>query len=80
MFELPSKPNVNLLIQDCLRKEYRVFYFQTNGHIRDITGLNPGAEETAEAGWGGLTEFSGRIGEIVSEVVGRSELSNPPER
>jgi hypothetical protein len=77
MFALPSKPNVNTLALNCLKKEYRVFYFQADGHVKDITGLDPGADETAEAGWGGLTEFSGRIGEIVSDVVARNSSPSP---
>ena len=61
-----------------IEKEYRVFYFDrssgSTGHIvRDISSLDPGADNLQEAGWGGLTEFSGRIGEIVAEIVSSSE-------
>jgi hypothetical protein len=35
--------------------------------------LDPGAERLEESGWGGLTEFSGKIGEVIAEVVNRYE-------
>ena len=55
-------------------KEYRVFYFDRSsggsGHVvRDISALDPGADNPGEANWGGLTEFSGRVGEVVAEIV-----------
>jgi len=51
----------------------RVYYFQRNGPAVDISDLDPGADRLEESGWGGLTEFSGRIGEVVAEVVNRYE-------
>jgi hypothetical protein len=51
----------------------RVYYFQRNGRAVDISDLDPGAERLEESGWGGLTEFSGKIGEVVAEVVNRYE-------
>lgn len=71
IFGLPAKPNLKSFAQECLRKSYRVSYFQPNGTIRDISNLDPASEEAAEAGWGGLTEFSSNVGEIVSRVVAR---------
>jgi hypothetical protein len=59
-------------------KEYRVFYFYRSsdfsGHmVRDISALDPGADNPKEANWGGLTEFSGRVGEVVAEIVSNSD-------
>ena len=51
----------------------RVYYFQRNGRAVDISDLDPGAERLEESGWGGLTEFSGKIGEVIAEVVNRYE-------
>jgi len=51
----------------------RVYYFQRNRPAVDISDLDPGADRLEESGWGGLTEFSGRIGEVVAEVVNRYE-------
>ncbi|MCI0640239.1 MAG: AAA family ATPase [Gemmataceae bacterium] len=50
----------------------RVFFFQSSGKVRDISGLDPGAPESAEAGWGGLTGFSAHVGDVVARVVNRS--------
>jgi hypothetical protein len=50
-----------------------VYYFQRNGRAVDISDLDPGSARSEESGWGGLTEFSGKIGEIVAEVVSRYE-------
>ena len=49
----------------------RVYYFQRDGRVVDISGLDPGSDRSEESGWGGLTEFAGKIGEIVAEVVNR---------
>jgi len=49
----------------------RVYYFQRDGRAVDISNLDPCTERSEESGWGGLTEFSGKIGEVVAEVVNR---------
>lgn len=46
--------------------------FQPDGHVRDISKLDPGDPDMAVAGWGGLTEFSANVSEIVGRVVARS--------
>ena len=33
-----------------------------------------GGEKPAEAGWGGLTEFSGHVGDVVAQVARREEV------
>ena len=42
---------------------------------RDISRLDPESENIAEGGWGGLTDFSGWVGDIVSQVANRDEGS-----
>ena len=71
-------PEMRKVAASAVGKEYRVFYFDRSsdspGHVvRDISALDPGAENPKEAGWGGLTEFSGRVGEVVAEVVSSGE-------
>ena len=56
-----------------LSKNLKVYYFQRNGQVHDISGLDPGADDLAEAGWGGLSEFSGKVGDIVARVARRNE-------
>jgi hypothetical protein len=61
--------------QSALEKTARVYLFESeSGETRDISRLDPGADDVTEAGWGGLTEFSGHVGDVVARVVSRSEL------
>jgi hypothetical protein len=71
-------PEMRKIAKAAIEKEYRVFYFDrslgVSGHVvRDISALDPGAENPKEANWGGLTEFSGRVGEVVADIVSRSD-------
>jgi hypothetical protein len=62
-------PATESLARAALKKESRVYYFDERGDSHDISSLNPGASEPEEAGWGGLTEFSGRVADVVAEVI-----------
>jgi hypothetical protein len=73
LFRLPANAPTRQLADDALRKEYRVHYFQRSGEVADISGLDPGSQQAAEAGWGGLSEFSGNVGSVISQVVARAE-------
>jgi hypothetical protein len=72
LFELPARPGMKEQAEVCLNKSYRVYYFQQDGTVQDISALDPAASEAAESGWGGLTEFSANISEVVSRVVSRN--------
>jgi len=79
-FQLPARRTpLRELAEDILSKEYKVYYFRRDGNVVDITSLNPAAESPEEADWGGLTEFGSRIGDVVAEVVRRSERSLPED-
>lgn len=52
-----------------LKKDTKVYYFGRDGTTRDISDLDPGSDEELEAGWGGLSEFSGRVADVVASVV-----------
>lgn len=73
LFQLPAAPQTKKLAKDALTKDYRVYYFQRTGEAVDISALDPGSEVPGEAGWGGLSEFSGNVGDIVARVVARDE-------
>ena len=73
LFNLPSNSQTKPLAETALTKSTKVHYFTTEGIVHDISRLDPGAEDNDEAGWGGLTQFSGDIGEIVARVVRRHE-------
>ena len=62
------------LARSIMDKQVKVFYFNTkDGRTRDISELDPTSEESGEAGWGGLTEFSGRANAAVADAVANAE-------
>jgi hypothetical protein len=73
IFNIKSDAGTRNLADAGLKKDLKVYFFDRNGEVRDISKLDPGAENEAEAGWGGLTEFSGRVGDIVARVANRYE-------
>jgi len=63
------------VLADALAKRYRTYYFEREKEtvrIRDISSLDPGAEDAAVSGWGGLSGFSGRIADIVADATARN--------
>ncbi len=72
---LRSTPKTRRLADSVFESNFSTYYFARDGRVRDISDLDPGAEDIDEGGWGGLTEFSGRVGDIVAEVANRNEDS-----
>ena len=73
--DLFSLPHTNLggWARQVLEKEIKVYYFNQDDYTtEDISELDPASENGNEAGWGGLTGFSGQIAEVVSKVVRRA--------
>lgn len=68
---LPSRPKTKKLAESVLNANLFTYYFQRDGTVSDISDLDPGSDDIAEGGWGGLTEFSGRVGDVVSSVASR---------
>ena len=64
------------LAESALESVLRVYYFSRDGSVQDISDLDPGAEDDGEAGWGGLTEFSGQVGDVVAEVAARNQAAD----
>ena len=60
------------IAQRALESEFRTYFFGRDGKVRDISDLDPGSENDAEGGWGGLTEFSSKVGDVVAEVADRA--------
>ena len=75
LLSLRSTPKTRQMADRALESEFRTYYFARDGEVRDISDLDPGADDVAEGGWGGLTEFSGKVGDIVAEVASRNEES-----
>lgn len=73
MFGLRSEPGINSLGAAVLAKTLRVFALQYGedgrAHSSDISDLDPAAEDSATAGWGGLTAHSGRITDVVGAAI-----------
>ena len=63
------------LADAALTSRHRVYYFTRDGTVRDISALDPGSGDVGESGWGGLTEFSGRVGDVVAGVAARSRAT-----
>ena len=69
---LTSTDKTRALAEAALKKsELKTYYFARDGKVRDISALDPGSEDSAESGWGGLTEFSGKVGDVVADVASR---------
>lgn len=51
----------------------KVYYFdRASGNTRDISELDPSAEQSGDSGWGGLSEFSGRASDAVANAIANS--------
>ena len=69
---LPSGRKTRELATAALESKYKTYYFRRDGKVHDISDLDPGSDDIAEGGWGGLTEFSGRVGDVVADVANRT--------
>jgi hypothetical protein len=63
------------MAKESLAKRITVSFFEPDKDVVDISALDPGADDAAESGWGGLTSFTGKIGDVVAKVVNRHEAS-----
>jgi predicted ATPase len=72
-FEATNTQTMRKLAQSMMEKDVKVFYFdREKGTTKDISILDPAGEEVGESGWGGLTEFSGRVNTVVARTVANS--------
>ena len=78
LFELPTSLPMKVLVSNVLGKDLKAYFFQPDGKVVDISRLDPGVDNEAEANWGGLAEFSGHVGDIVSRVVSRAQEETLP--
>lgn len=73
LFELNKTPYATNLAKSALEKDFRVYFFDRGSPTKDISNLDPGSLDGAEAHWGGLTGFASRTGEAVARAVNRHE-------
>ena len=79
IFDVRQTPSLIRVSEEILKKSFRVYYFAPAGTTADISRLDACSESLEEAGWGGLTEFTGKINDIVAKVVSRQELTSERE-
>lgn len=77
VFKVRKTPPMKDVAEAALEKAARVYYFGQDGKSRDISTLDPGSDDSREAGWGGLSEFSGRVNETVAQVVSAATGRRP---
>jgi len=74
VFNVGPTPSMLQLAEKVMQRVVKVYYFdRQGGTTRDISALDPGAEEDGDSGWGGLSEFSGRANEAVANAVANSK-------
>jgi hypothetical protein len=73
VFGAPKTSGMLSLAETMMKKNQKTHYFdRTNGTTKDISDLDPSAEEEGDAGWGGLSEFSARANNAVAKAVANS--------
>ncbi|MEN2993654.1 MAG: AAA family ATPase [Bacteroidia bacterium] len=73
-FELPREEEGAVeLASVALEKSYRVYYFAKSGGVKDISSLDPCAEDEDTADWGGLSTLATRASHVIAEVMRRHE-------
>jgi energy-coupling factor transporter ATP-binding protein EcfA2 len=72
LFEITG-PYVTKVAKAALAKTCRTYYFPVGEKALDISSLDPGDEEDAVRGWGGLTSFTANTGDVVADVVSRRQ-------
>jgi len=73
LFQLGGSAAAKELGKAAVGKDYRVYFFDRGCKVRDISGLDPGADSQAESQWGGLVGFASRTGDVIAKVVNRFE-------
>lgn len=72
-----SRRELKAVAQEALSKTVRTHFlsFDEDGKVRsqDISTLDPGSEDEAVSGWGGLTGFASRFGDAVRCAVNASD-------
>lgn len=75
-----EKPREDLreMMEVAIGADTRAYYFGRDGATRDISALDPAAENSIESGWGGLSGFSSRMNEAVAEIIDLAQVAGSP--
>lgn len=77
IFDAKNTQSMRKLADTVMEKVLKVFYFdRETGKTRDISELDPSEEDDGQAGWGGLSEFSGRANRAVARSFANSDLES----
>ena len=73
LFDLKPSPPITELFENILKnKEFSTYYFdqkEDGVEVRDISSLDAFDEDLSTADWGGLTSFSSKASEVVSQAI-----------
>lgn len=72
VFGVRKTPPMKNVVEVAVQKTFRVYYFDREGKTHDISDLDPASGHWPEAFWGGLTEFTARVNDLVAGL--------PPEQ
>jgi energy-coupling factor transporter ATP-binding protein EcfA2 len=77
-FRVENQHSLEKVLNHAIGAEYRAYFMDINPQnhrvtTRDISNLDPDSDDPNEADWGGLTGFSSRFGEAVSDAVNEAE-------
>lgn len=80
IFGVPDNSPVREMLRGLFEKSIRTYYFKRNnpnGKVVscDITSLDATATDTVISEWGGLSEFSSRVSDVVSKYMIKNEDS-----
>ncbi len=77
LFNLEESSSMTALFENILKnKKFSTYFFEQQKDgvlVRDISSLEPGDPDDAIADWGGLTSFSSRASDVVSQAVQEKE-------
>ena len=66
-----SKELAKTVLQE---KRFKTYYFSSDDKVKDISTLDPEDPDDAVADFGGLTAFSTKVSEVLSEAIRRGEV------
>ncbi|MBI5177788.1 MAG: ATP-binding protein [Nitrospinae bacterium] len=69
IFNVKYSQSLGKVAESISKKTINVHYFNREGIVKDISSLDPSADDDSESLWGGLAEFSARANEVVSKLV-----------
>lgn len=72
LFDLKPSDSEWKITSSALKKEYRVYFFDRDKPVQDISTLDPGSEDDAVSNWGDLSGFTEKSSDIIAHVVNRS--------